>query len=220
MGTLVTFAPDGAQGWLVEPSTGVGPGLVVIQEWWGLNDDIKGVAGRCAAEGFVTLAPDLYRGRVATVPDEADRLLLGLDVARAGQEVLAAVAWLRARTARPVATLGFCMGGALSLFAACAGGDDISACVLFYGRLEGVDYAFGGLSAPVLGHFAEQDDWVNTTLPDLEAGLRAHGCAFTFEHYPGTGHAFFKHDGRRYDAVASALAWQRTLAFLRQHAGS
>jgi carboxymethylenebutenolidase len=223
MGALVYYGSNGGtalSGWLAEPQAGRGPGIVVIQEWWGLNDDIKRVAERCASAGFVALAPDLYHGSVASVPDDADRLLMGLDVARAGREVLTAVAWLRARTGRPVATLGFCMGGALSLFSACAGAADVSACVVFYGRLQGVVYDFSTLRAPVLGHFAEHDEWVNETVPDLAAGLRAQGRAFSFETYPGTQHAFFKHDGRHHDAAASALAWERTLAFLRQHTES
>lgn len=217
MGALVSFGSAGdVSGWLAEPATRTGPGVVVIQEWWGLNDDIKDVAERCAAAGLVALAPDLYHGRVAHAPDEAERLLMGLDVARAGDDVLAAVTYLRARTGRPVATLGFCMGGALSLFAACVGGSAVQACVLFYGRLEGVDFDFARLRASVLGHFAEHDDWVNGTLPALEAGLRQHGRAWTFEHYPGTSHAFFKRDGVHFHASAADLAWARSLAFLRR----
>lgn len=218
MGEPVTFAANGGTcgGYLARPASS-GPGVVVIQEWWGLDDHVKSIADRFAAEGFVALAPDLYHGTVTTSPDEAQKLLMALDIARAEKDLRGAVRLLREDTKSPVGTVGFCMGGTLSLYAACANGADVAACVVFYGGHPKAPYDFDGLRAPVLGHWAEKDPGANANAANVEKALRERGRPFEFHTYPGTGHAFFNDTRPVHDPGASALAWQRTLAFLRAH---
>jgi carboxymethylenebutenolidase len=215
----VTFAAEGGtcEGYLARPAA-PGPGVVVIQEWWGLDDHIRSIADRFAAEGFVAVAPDLYHGTVTKSPDEAGKLAMALDIARAERDLRGAVRFLREDTGGPVGTVGFCMGGTLSLYAACANGPDVGACVMFYGGHPKAPYDFDGLRAPVLGHWAENDPGANANAANVEAALRQHAKPFEFHRYPGTRHAFFNDTRAQvHDPAASALAWQRTLAFLRTH---
>jgi carboxymethylenebutenolidase len=219
MGETVTFAADGGtcEGYLARPASR-GRGVVVIQEWWGLDDHIRSIADRFAAEGFAAVAPDLYHGTVTRSPDEAGKLAMALDVARAEADLRGAIRFLREDTGRPVGTVGFCMGGTLSLYAACANGADVGACVLFYGGHPKAPYYFDGLRAPVLGHWAENDPGANANAASVEAALRERGKPFEFHRYPGTRHAFFNDTRPQvHDPGAAALAWQRTLAFLRSH---
>ena len=217
MGEPVTFAANGGTcgGYLARPAS-PGAGVVVIQEWWGLDDHIKAVADRLAAEGFVALAPDLYHGTVTKSPDEAQKLLMALDIARAEKDLRGAIRFLVEQTAGTVGTVGFCMGGTLSLYAACANGADVRACVMFYGGHPKAPFDFDGLRAPVLGHWAEDDPGANANAANVEAALRQRGKPFEFHRYPGTRHAFFNDTRRQvHDPDASALAWQRTIAFFR-----
>lgn len=220
MSEMVTFAANGgtAGGYLAVPDSGDGRGVIVIQEWWGLNDNIKGIADRFAAAGFTALAPDLYHGKVTTEPDEAGKMLMAMNIEQAEKDLRGAIRYLKERTGRPVGTVGFCMGGALSLFAACTNGDDVGACVDFYGGHPNVQYNFAGLTAPVLCLWAENDDFVNPTIPAIEGGLQQAGKQFRSKTYPGTQHAFFNdEDANTYDPEAAADAWQRTLAFFREN---
>jgi carboxymethylenebutenolidase len=217
MGEPVAFAANGGTcgGYLARPAS-AGPGIVVIQEWWGLDDHIQSVADRFAAEGFAALAPDLYHGTVTKSPDEAQKLLMALDIARAAQDLRGAIRFLVDDTGGAVGTVGFCMGGTLSLYAACANGADVRACVMFYGGHPKAPYDFDGLRAPVLGHWAEDDPGANANAANVEAALRQRGKPFEFHRYPGTRHAFFNDTRAQVHAPeASALAWQRTLAFFR-----
>ncbi len=218
MGQIVTFAANGgtASGYLAKPASSGGKGVVVIQEWWGVNDNIKGIADRFAAEGFVALAPDLYHGTVTSEPDEAGKLLMALNIDQAEKDLRGAVNHLKSLTGGAVGTVGFCMGGALSLFAACANGDAVGACVDYYGGHPAVSYNWDGLTAPVLGFWAGHDDFVNPNIPTFERELRARGRTFEFHQYPGTEHAFFN-DSRPgiYNAEAAADSWRRMLAFFR-----
>jgi carboxymethylenebutenolidase len=219
MGESVTFAANGGTcgGYLARPAA-PGPGVVVIQEWWGLDEHIKTVADRFAAEGFVALAPDLYHGTVTKSPDEAGKLLMALDIGRAEKDLRGAIRFLRDDTQAPVGTVGFCMGGTLSLFAACANGPDVGACVIFYGGHPKAPYAFDSLRAPVLGHWAADDPGANANAAEVEATLRERSHPFEFHRYPATRHAFFNDTRPQvHDPGASALAWQRTLAFFRSH---
>lgn len=219
MGEMVTFPANGgtAGGYLAKPASGTGKGVVVIQEWWGLNGNIKGIADRFAAEGFVALAPDMYHGKVTDEPDEAGKMLMALNVPQAEKDLRGAVSYLKNLTGSPVGTVGFCMGGALSLFAACSNNGDVGACVDFYGGHPAVKYNFDGLTAPVLGLWAENDDFVNPNVPGYEAALKERGKKYEFITYPGTQHAFFndEHPEPQYNPKAAAEAWQKTLAFFR-----
>jgi carboxymethylenebutenolidase len=221
MGEMVSFPANGgtAEGYLAKPAGGSGKGVVVIQEWWGLNENIKGIADRFAAEGFVALAPDMYHGTVTAEPDEAMKLLMALNISQAEKDLRGTVTYLKELTGGPVGTVGFCMGGALSLFAACNSNGDVGACVDFYGGHPAVTYNFANLTAPVLGIWAEHDDFVNPNIPAIEAGVKGKGVEYEGKVYPGTQHAFFndEHAEPEYDPAAAKEAWEKTLAFYRKH---
>ncbi len=218
MGEIVTFPANGgtASGYLAHPTGGPGKGVLVIQEWWGVDHHIKSVADRLATEGFTALAPDLYHGVVTSEPSEAGKLLMALNIQQAESDLRGSVNFVQALTGAPVGTVGFCMGGALSLFAACKNGPNVGACVDFYGGHPAVTYDWDALSAPVLGLWAEHDDFVNPNVPTFEAELKKRGRTYEFVQFPGTSHAFFNDDRpETYNAGAAADAWKRTLAHFR-----
>ncbi|MGE0455383.1 MAG: dienelactone hydrolase family protein [Vicinamibacteria bacterium] len=219
MSETIEFAANGktASGYLARPASGKGRGVLVIQEWWGLNDHVKAVADRFAREGFLALAPDLYHGTVTKSPDEAGKLLMALNIDQAERDLRGAAVRLRELSGGPVGTVGFCMGGALSLFAACKAGADVAACVVYYGGHPKVSYDFDALKAPVLGHWAEDDGFANANVPLIRGELEKRGKPFEFHSYPGTKHAFFN-DTRPevYHRQAAELSFERTLAFFRQ----
>ena len=220
-GRMIEFKSNGgtAQGYLSTPESGRGPGVVVLQEWWGLVPHIKDVADRFAAEGFVALAPDLYHGDVAKSPDEAGKMMMALNIAQTERDLRGAVQYLlndAAVEGDSVGIVGFCMGGALSLYGA-SKNPQVGACVVFYGIHPKVEPDFEALRAPVLGIFAEKDKSVTPdSVRALEDTMREHGKSIETHTYPGTDHAFFN-DTRPevYDADASADAWRRTIEFLR-----
>src|SRR5919202_6055910 len=163
-GQMVEFQSNGgtARGYLSTPESGRGPGVVVIQEWWGLVPHIKDVADRFAREGFVALAPDIYHGDVARSPDEAGKLMMALNIAQTEKDLRGAIQYLLGHEATRggrVGTVGFCMGGALSLYAA-SKNERVGACVVFYGIHPKVEPDLDNLRAPVLGIFAERDQSV------------------------------------------------------------
>ena len=165
-GKMVEFSSNGntASGYLSKPESGKGPGVIVIQEWWGLVDHIKDVADRFARDGFVALAPDLYHGKTAKSPDEAGKLFMALNIDRAEKDLRGAIQFVLAQqetAGEKVGTVGFCMGGQLSLYAACAN-PGVGACVNFYGIHPNVHPTIAGLQAPVLGFFAEKDGSVTS----------------------------------------------------------
>jgi carboxymethylenebutenolidase len=228
MHALTLTRPDGktCEALAAEPASPAGaPGLVLIQEWWGINDQIKGVAEQYAAAGFRVIIPDLYRGKVGLDHEEAEHLMKGLDFADAAtQDIRAAVLHLRQSSAR-VGVTGYCMGGALTLLTAVFV-PDIDAAVVWYGfpPLEYVDAS--RIKAPVLGHFAIDDAFFPIAMVDtLEEKLRQAGVTHTIHRYQAQ-HAFAnetnvnKPIAVQYDASAAALAWDRTLAFLHQHLGT
>jgi carboxymethylenebutenolidase len=218
MGENVSFASNGgsATGYLAKPASGSGKGVIVIQEWWGLNANIKGIADRFAAEGFVALAPDMYHGKLTAEPDEAGKLLMALNIEQAAKDAAGAIQYVKGITGGPVGTVGFCMGGALSLFAACNNGKDVGACIDYYGGHPAIKYNFAGLTAPVLGFWAENDGFANANQPVIEAGTKEAGVPYEGITYPGTGHAFFneEHEGT-FDKAAADDTWNRALAFYR-----
>ncbi len=219
----VTFPSNGneAHGYLKVPEAGSGPGVVVIQEWWGLTDHIADVADRLAAEGFVALAPDLYGGTTTHEESEAQKLMTELPVERAATDLGGAVDFLLghdAVTGDRVGTVGFCMGGGFVLVLAAQAGDKVGAAVPFYGVLAS-EPDFSGIAAPVLGHFGEADDFVP---PDQARELAQKvqdqaGVDVTFHLYEGRGHAFFNDTNAMgtYDEADAQLAWSRTVDFLR-----
>ena len=220
MGERVTFKANGrtADGYLARPA-GSGPGVVVIQEWWGLVPHIERVADRLAAEGFVALAPDLYHGETATSPDQAGKLMMALRIDEAAKDLDGAIDYLAGQsgTGSRVGTIGFCMGGALSLFAA-SRSPKVGACVVFYGGHPSVKPDLGSLQAPVLGIWAGKDGFVTpAVVADLDRQMTELGRRHEFHTYPDAQHAFFN-DARPevHDPQASADAWAKTLAFLRK----
>jgi carboxymethylenebutenolidase len=228
MGEIVEFPSNGhgASGYLAVPEGGSGPGLLVIQEWWGLVPHITDVCDRFAAEGFVALAPDLYHGETTTEPDEAGKLMMALNLSRAVQDLSGAVEYLTghdAVTSTKVGITGFCMGGGLTLVAACELPEAFGAVVPWYGLIPWPEAEpdWTAIQAPVEGHFAGRDEFFTPDAArDLEAKLRAAGVSATFYIYDGAHHAFFN-DTRPevYDPDAAALAWQRTLDFLHTRLG-
>jgi carboxymethylenebutenolidase len=231
MGEHVEFASNGdtAAGYLALPAGGSGPGVIVLQEWWGLNPQIKGVADRLAAEGFVALAPDLYRGELAehTEMDKASQLMNSLPPDRAARDMGGAVDFLLAHdatTGSNVGVVGFCMGGMLTLLLAALQGDKIGAAVAFYGAPLG-DMApdWSGLTAAVQAHAAENDDFFPpAAIEALGEELRGMGKDVTVYVYPGTGHAFGNETNAlgTHDAEATKLSWSRTLEFLKSKLAS
>jgi carboxymethylenebutenolidase len=215
------FASNGEQvrGYLALPPSGRGPGVIVIQEWWGLVDHIRDVCDRFAREGFVALAPDLYRGDATADPDEAGRLMMDLEIPRAARDLDGAGAALLGQDAvdgSRVGAVGFCMGGQLALYAATRN-PRIGAVVDFYGVHPNVTLDLSGLEAAVLGIFAGKDGFVPPEAArKLEADLTGAGKRADFHVFDDVDHAFFN-DTRPdvYDAKATAAAWSLTLNFLR-----
>ncbi|MDT7807901.1 MAG: carboxymethylenebutenolidase [Acidobacteriota bacterium] len=220
---MIEFQSNGAtaRGYLSTPESGRGPGVVVIQEWWGLVPHIRSVADRFAREGFVALAPDLYHGTQARSPDEAGKMMMALNIEQTEKDLRGAVQYLLHQegvTGEGVGTVGFCMGGVLSLYAA-SKNEQVAACVVFYGIHPKVEPDFDNLRAPVLGLYAERDQFVPPeSVRALEKKMREHGRSIETHIYPGTDHAFFN-DTRPevYDAVAAADAWRRTIEFFHKH---
>ncbi|MBI3939272.1 MAG: dienelactone hydrolase family protein [Acidobacteria bacterium] len=224
MGEMVRFQSNGKQtpGYLARPGT-KGPGLVVIQEWWGLVPHIKDVADRFAAEGFVALAPDLYHGQSATSPDEAGKLMMSMRIDEAERDLRGAVQYLRNHpdSSGKVGTVGFCMGGALSLFAACKN-SEVGACVVYYGGHPNIKPDLNNLKAPMLGLYAERDNFVTVdVVRGLEKELKQLGKQAEIHIYPNAEHAFFNNERPQvYNEAAAKDSWKRTLDFFRRELGS
>lgn len=230
MGETVSFASNGdtASGYLALPASATGPGLLVLQEWWGLVPQIKRTCDRLAAEGFVALAPDLYHGEIAehTEMDKAGQLMQSLPPDRAARDVGGAIDYLlghAAVTSDKVGVIGFCMGGMLTLLIAALQGDRVAVATPFYGAPLGESAPdWSGLTAHVQGHFAENDDFFGPgPIKELEAELRAMGKDVEFIVYPGTGHAFGNEENAlgTYDQEATETSWKRAVEYLHAHLG-
>jgi len=228
MGKTISYKrPDGqsVNGYLAEPKSAKGaPGVVVIQEWWGLNDQIRGVADKVAAAGYRALVPDLYRGKSAVEAKEAEHLMKGLDFAdAAGQDVRGAVQHLKSTGSAKAGVTGFCMGGALTLLSA-VNVREADAAVAWYGfpPLEYIDAS--KIKAPLMAHWATQDEFFPIAKVDeLEKKLRAANVKFEFHRYDAK-HAFANEtaDSKglpplKHDPKAATLAWKRTMDFLAKH---
>jgi carboxymethylenebutenolidase len=230
MAETVEFRSNGstAAGYLVTPASGSGPGVLVIQEWWGLDSGIKEMADRLGAAGFVALAPDLYHGELAAHDemDKASHLMQSLPPDRAGRDMSGAVDFLAghgAVTGTGIGVVGFCMGGMLSFIIAANRPDKVKAVVPFYGFPQGLaEPDWSTLTASISGHMAEHDDFFP---PDaargLEARLRKLGKDVTLTVHPGTGHAFMgPHNALgTFNATVAAKVWPEAVSFLKRTLG-
>ena len=227
MAETVEFRSNGttASGYLATPPSGTGPGVLVVQEWWGLDWGIKQMADRLAADGFVALAPDLYHGELAQHDemDKASHLMQALPADRAGRDMSGAVDYLAghaAVTSAGIGVVGFCMGGMLSLIIGANRPDKGKAVVPFYGFPQGpAEPDWSRLTASVSGHMAERDSFFPPEAARaLEAKLRALGKDVTFTVHPGTGHAFMApHNALgTHDPALAEKVWPQAVSFLRK----
>lgn len=224
MGEMVSFASNGdtCEAYLAVPESGSGPGVIVVQEWWGLVEHIRDVADRVAGDGFVALAPDLFHGKATTEPDEAQRLLMGLEMDRAARDIQAAARYLAGRsetTGSGVGVVGFCMGGSLALWSATLAAE-VTVAVGFYpaipwDRMSPTWAGYANKSAMI--HASEEDG--TSAAEGIQAAVRAiqqAGGDVEVYDYPGSSHAFFN-DTRPevHDAQHADTAWRRTIDLLR-----
>ena len=218
----VEFPANGstAKGYLAEPEE-EGPGVVVLQEWWGLDDHIRGVVDRFAAEGFVALAPDLFHGETTDQPDEAQQKTMAMNMDEAVKEMRGAIQHLaqHPKCDGNVGVVGFCLGGGLAAHASAAS-DDVDATVIFYYVMPHGKPDFSQIGGPVQGHFGTSDEMIpEDDSRALEEEIRSAGNDVEFHYYEGAGHAFFADHDRlgTYDAEKSQSAWQRTIDFFKRH---
>ncbi len=220
----VEFQANGssASGYLAEPASGRGPAVVVLQEWWGVDDHIRSVVDRLAQAGFIALAPDLYHGETTTEPSEAQQKMMAMSMDQAEKEMAGAVAYLAAHegnTGSGIGAIGWCLGGGLAVWAA-ATNPQIAATVTYYYVMAHGKPDFSKIRGPVLGHFGTADDFIPVEQAEALLGeLRAAGVEAEFVFYEGDGHAFFNDTNRlgTYDADAAARSWERSIDFLREH---
>jgi len=221
MGQRVDFPSNGhtCSGYLATPSSGKGPAVIVIQEWWGLVSHIEDLVERFAREGFIAIAPDLYHGKTTKSPDEAGKMLMELDADRAQKEIAGAGAYLLQRpecSSKTFGVAGFCMGGALAKYEATKD-PNVGAAVSFYGGFKKVSFDWENLHAPILLIAGENDKGVSADGERaLGDKLKSMGKDATVITYPNADHAFFN-DTRPevYNESASRDAWQKTLEFFR-----
>ncbi|MBT4426900.1 MAG: dienelactone hydrolase family protein [Rhodospirillaceae bacterium] len=202
---------------LAVPAQTPAPAILLVHEWWGLNDQIKTMAADLAKQGYLALAVDLYNGHVTDKPDEARKLVGGVDGAAATDTVGSWLRWLKGHqlASGKSATIGWCFGGGWSLNAALA--EPVDATIVYYGSVKKSAGDLQALNGPVLGHFAERDRWINHAMVSgFEAEMAKAGRAYT-SHWYEADHAFANPTSARYDEGDAALAWQRSLDFLRQH---
>ena len=220
----VEFQSNGssAPGYLATPASGRGIPVIVLQEWWGVEDSIRRVCDAFAGEGFVALAPDLFRGETTTEPDEGEKLMMAMSMDRAERDMRGAVDYLaqhEASEGRGVGSVGFCLGGGLSVWAASAN-PRVAAAVTYYYVMPHGKPDFSKIEAPVLGHFGTADDFISVEdAQALEQEMKDAGVDVRFEFYEGQGHAFFNDHNRwdTYDPEAAQESWVKTLDFLRSN---
>ena len=215
-GEPVEFEQNGVRvsGYLVRPSGTPIAGMIVIQEWWGLNDDIKTIADRYASEGYLTLAPDMYHGRVTEEPDDARKLAMALERDEAAKEIDAGVAWLKSQHGmRKIGCVGFCMGGGLTLATALRPTSGIDAAHVYYGggMPEGAQLA--QLRVPVMGSYGSDEA---QRADSLEQGLAQAGVEHDVKVYDGAHHGFFNTTGHWHESAA-ADSWERAKAWFAKH---
>lgn len=219
-GTMVEFPANGgsANGYLAKPDgAGNGRALIVLQEWWGLVPEIKDVCDDFATAGYTALAPDLYGGETADQPSDAEQKMMAMNIDETAKQLSGAIDFVAGEAgAQRVGTVGFCLGGGLSVFAASLN-DKVAACVSYYYVMPHKKPDFSAIKAPVLMHWGGEDAWNDeATVNGLLDEMRAAGVEVESETYPGCGHAFFNRADRlgTYDEDAAALSLNRTLEFL------
>lgn len=225
MSTQVKFATKvGGQveGALAEPAgASKVPGLVVVQEWWGINAHMKSLCDRLAQEGFLAVAPDLFHGVLPSTTEQAAQTMGALDKKKAVSEVGDAVAWLKTqpRCTGKVGVIGFCLGGALT-FAAARYVEGLSAAVPFYGLPEIAPNDFGSVRVPIQAHFGKKDDWAKASVAEqIQKSVRAGGGQMDLFVYDA-GHAFMRvGDASVHDEPSAKVAWKRAVEFLKSHLG-
>ena len=223
MGTRIPFdRPDGkkAAGYLASAGAGNAPGVVVIQEWWGLQDQIKGICDRFALAGYDALAPDLFAGRIIPYhdADEAGREMNSLNFLEATDQLVRGAALQLLKSSPKVAVAGFCMGGAVAVLGACRV-PEFSAAVPFYGLPPESVAKAADIKVPVQAHFADTDDFVTPENADaFEKAMKAAGKPLEIYRYDA-GHAFMNEQRDVHDRACAELAWGRTLDFLKKHIG-
>ena len=206
----------------VPPQEGKAPGIIVIQEWWGLVPHIKDVTDRLASTGYVAFAPDLYGGKTTAEPDEASKLMLELSIDTAIEDMLVAIDFLKRHPnvlEESLGCVGFCMGGALSIQLAAA--YPVKAAVTYYGIPYRKEPDYSAIQGSIQGHFAEDDQWASwEKAQELDRKLRSAGVDTEMYLYEGTSHGFFN-DSRPevYRPEAARLAWDRTIDFFRRKLG-
>jgi carboxymethylenebutenolidase len=209
-----------APGYLASPAEEHGPAIIVLQEWWGVDEHIRAICDRFAAEGFFALAPDLYRGETTDQPSEAQQKMMALSMDQAELDMCGAADFLASQPGFEgpgVGAVGFCLGGGLAVWAA-ATCPNIAAAVSYYYVMPHGKPDFSGIGGPVLGHFGTADEFIPTEEADkLETALKDAGVETTFHRYEGAGHAFFNDTNRlgTYDHDLAEQSWQRTVDFLR-----
>jgi carboxymethylenebutenolidase len=223
MGTRIPFdRPDGktGEGYLAKAGTANAPGVVVIQEWWGLQDQIKGICDRFALAGYDALAPDLFGGTVIPYHDTeaAGREMNSLDFLEATDQLVRGAAQYRLRSSPKVAIAGFCMGGAVAVLGACRV-PEFSAAICFYGLPPETVAKAADVKVPLQGHFANSDDFVTPEKADaFEKDLKAAGKTFEIYRYDAS-HAFMNEQRSVHDRASADLAWDRVRKFLGKHLG-
>jgi carboxymethylenebutenolidase len=212
-------------GYLAVPAGERGPATIVLQEWWGVDEHIRSICDRFAAEGFFALAPDLYRGETTTQPSEAQQKMMALSMEEAEKDMCGAAEYLKSQPGvegEGVASVGFCLGGGLSAWAA-ATCPQITAAVIYYYVMPHGKPDFAKIKGPVLGHFGTNDEFVPVEDAEkLESELRDAGAEVTFHFYEGGGHAFFNDTNRlgTYDEDLGQQSWERTVSFLHSALGA
>jgi len=218
---LVTTTGAKFKAYLAAPKEPSAPGVIVLQEWWGLVPHIRAVCDRLAAAGFFALAPDLYHGETTKSPDDAERLMMAMDIKSTALDLHAAVRQLTAANRafpEKIGIVGFCMGGQLALYAA-SQFSEVGVCVDFYGIHPKVRIDYTRVRCPVVGLFAEKDAFVTPEVAKkLESDLKSYGVQTDFTVFPGASHAFFN-DTRPevYNKEAADKAWDKMIAAFRRH---
>ena len=209
-------------GYLAEPAGTPKGGMIVIQEWWGLTDDIRAIADRYAAEGYFAFAPDLYHGQVASEPDEARKYVMALERDLAAREIDAGIAWLKdVRGVQKVGCVGYCMGGGLTLATAMRSTSRVDAAHVYYGGGMPADDQLAAIQVSVLGSYGADDAGIPKEQVDrLRDVLTKAGVPNDITLYDGAGHSFFNDTKPSYNPAASADSWTKSLAWFGKYVAS